>query len=755
MTSRTERLLAWFVPLSAPAIALGILLGRASEQSLPGWIALGCALAAALLLRDRERLAAAVAAVCAIGFVLGQGAYHPALPAEGYYRVCGIVAGEIRQGDFGQVKTELRYVTLDGKPAGNAYWSFYLEDEEPLPSGLEPGVQVSVTAKLYHPEGADNPQGYDFREYLLQQGVTIGVYGREEMQLSAAPFRPDTLAAWLRHRLSEGLTAAMGAEAGGYASAMLLGVKELVPSEDRTAFSRLGIAHVLSISGFHVGVLAALTDWILRRLKRSVLCRALVTSVLLGGYCLLTGAMSPVVRATVICILHQYGMLRHRQRSDLHLLSASFVLILIFQPCQLTSASFQLTYGAMLGLMLITPTLQSLWEPDNRRLNRLWQTLTATAGAQIGVLAPQLYWFGETPVLALVLNMAVFLLTGGLMTLYWLTLALLPFPLLAQAAGAVSAWLTSLMLGAVRWLGQWEYIVLWTKHAGLMTAAGWLLIMVALSWLNVLPSRRRLAAGLAGAALLTVSLIPLPNPHTEYIQFSVGDADAALLRDRDTVVAVDLGEDGYDIAQYLHQRRLGVDMLILTHLHSDHAGGLAALLEDDIPVRRCFLPEGAELSLIEPDVTELLKQLESRGTRLIILSRGDVIPLPSGEITVLWPEKGRVRPGQDANHYSLAMRVRLHETSMLLTGDLSGAYEGYVAVPADILKAAHHGSSSSTLPEFVRQVSPQAVLLSADDDERAAALAARVPDAALYDTGRDGAITIRFTEEGWTVTTFK
>lgn len=755
VTQRQERLLAWVLPWAALMLAAGILLGRMANAALPGWIALGCALMTVILCRGWGRFMAAGLTVCALGFVLGQAAYHPALPAEGAYTVSGIVTGEIRYGDRGQVKTELHHVTLNGVKADNAYWSFYLAEEEALPEGLKPGVMVTMTADVYHPDGADNPDGYDFREYLLQRKMTFGVYGRDDLTCTAAPFTLDGAAAALRHRLSQGMVSAMGEDAGGYASAMLLGVTSLVPSEDREAFSRLGIAHVLSISGFHVGVLAMLIGLLFQALKLSRRLQCGFVGVMLAAYCLLTGAHAPVVRAAVLFLLREYGALRHRQRSSLHLLCASMIGILLVSPCQVTGASFQLTYGAMLGLTLVTPAMQRLWKSRARGLQKLWELTCATMGAQIGVLVPQLYWFGELPLLGLVLNLFVFSLTTGVMALYWLTLVLLPIPTLAGAVGSLAGWVTTLLTGAVRTLGNLNCISLWTKQANVLTLIGWCLLMVAISYLAVLHGRKRLLCGIAGGALMILSLIPLPHTTTEYIQFSVGNADAALLYDQEKVVLIDTGENGYDASRYLHHRRLSVDALILTHLHTDHAGGVEALLADRIPVTTCYVPWGGDTLAVSEDMTALMQRLEATGTQIVTLSRGDVIDLPSGKITVLWPEEGRVRPAMDPNSYSMTMLAEVQGVTLMLTGDLDGAYEMYAAAPADVLKAAHHGSVNSSSEAFLAAVQPQMVLISTGRKDRLERMQEKAGDSDVFSTAQHGALTIRMDAGAYTIETFK
>lgn len=751
----------WLLPQMTAGLMAGVLLGRATALAgLSSWpgavIGLAVGLACTMLGAGRRRTLGAVLTAGFLGCLLSFAAYTPPLPAEGTHLITGVVSQEIRLREDGQVQTILADVTIDGQPwRSGAYWTYYLDEGAALPEALTPGAHVAMSGRVYHPSGAENPGGFDFREYLLQRGVHFGVYGADELTFSAGPFSLAGTLAAIRHDLSQRLMAVMGEEAGAYAAAMLLGTRDFIPQEDNSAFSRLGIAHILSVSGYHVGVLTAMLALLLRPLKMRRSHQLLLRCVILWAYCLLTGGSAPVVRAALLALLWELSRVRHRQGLALHMLCCTAAVQLIFTPTLLTSASFQLTYGAMLGLLLLQPGVKRLVRTTHPTLNRVWTALSASIAAQLGLLPAQLYWFGELPLLSLILNLLVALVTTGVMALYWLTLALLWLPGVREALGWLSAQVTGLLLAGVRFLAGLEGISLWTAQMGPVALLGW--AMLCLGLIAILPRRfshRQRVLALAGALLMTATLLPLPHRETTYIQFSVGEADAALLHDQDTVIVIDTGEDGKALATYLHQQRLTVDMLILTHLHLDHAGGVQALLDQGIPVRRCYLPADAEVPSIDPGLLELLDALREGGTELASLSRGNVLTLPSGTLTALWPVAGATRPYQDANHASLALLAEVRGTTLLLTGDLTGTYEGYAAVKADLLKAAHHGSASSTLPTFLEAVDPQAILLSCGDEEREISLATRSGNIPVYSTNASGAITVRFDEGSFRVYPF-
>ena len=217
---------------------------------------------------------------------------------------------------------------------------------------------------------------------------------------------------------------------------------------------------------------------------------------------------------------------------------------------------------------------------------------------------------------------------------------------------------------------------------------------------------------------------------------------------------MDAGLDDGIVSGFLRRNRLTPDAVILTHLHSDHAAGLKSLMDDEIPVPVLYLPSGAEDQQIDAGILALLDRMRASGTEFRELSRGDSLPLPSGSLTVLWPEKGRTRPGQDANNYSLVSFFALQGVAFLQTGDITGTYESYSAVQADLLKAAHHGSRFSTSPDFLSAVDPRAVLLSCEKLSRANEFSERAGGIPVWSTAESGALTVRFSDGAFTVVPF-
>lgn len=746
------------MPCAALLMMAGIALGFQAPTSAMPMLCVSAALAGLLLLgRRRTRAAGCLLLTFLLGAALGIRMANPTLPPEGDAQVTGVVAGEVDfRAEKGQVRVILRDVTLNGERiASGAYWTFYLKADENIPDFLMPGARISMTAEVYHPQGQRNPHGYDFRQALRQKNILIGLYGAAKLQALPDGLSLYGLAARFNHRMAQTLRDVCGEEAGQLASAVLLGMRDEVPDEEQEQFRRLGIAHILSVSGFHVGVLVALLTLLMMPVKHRRLRMALTLPMLLA-YAFLTGGNAPAVRAVLLWAIVCWGRIRHKRVLMLHVLCASAMIQLMFAPAQLFSASFQMTYGVMAAICGITAQTAPNAQKKRGWKGKILSLLSVSAAAQFGVLLPELYWFGRVPLLGIAVN--VLLVTGMnvLLLLDWVTLLLTPIPWLAALPGAATRAVSEGFLHLVNALGRFAP-TLWTRQPDVWVVLGWLLVFAALlpfgksrnRWQN---RKKRLPMLAAGAALMATILLPAPFSGTEYIQLDMGDADAAVLRQEKHVLVVDAGEYGGDLASYLRAEHLPVDLLVLTHLHSDHAGGVRELLDEGIPIRRCVMPSGALEADFDEEVLPLLARMEANGTVIETVHRGDILQWAEGKLTVLFPPEGF--SASNANDGSMALLVEAEGVKLLLTGDLSARYGQYAAVSADVVKAAHHGSKNGTTQAFLDESAPTAVLVSTKR-ENAADYLRGITDADVYSTLESGAIIIRMADGHFTIEEFE
>ncbi len=766
-------------PLVCAALCYGagVLIG-ASRPFCLLWAAgllIACLLAIVWFLSGRKTALGMFPAFFFLGLVLASWGASPARPPEGNYAFTGTVFGQVRSREDGQIACTLSGVALDGSTlTGKAYWTFYLKEGELAPA-LENGSRVAFSGKLYHPDGRQNPHGFDFELYLKQRGTFVCLYGRDG--LTVAP--PET--AWdgsyayrLRCALTQALQNVMGDKAA-LASVMLLGTNDQLPEESREDFRITGTAHVLSISGLHVAYLAAMAVWLLKRLKVRPKARFIIVAVFLLAYSWLVGFSAPVIRSSLMLLVYLGAKLSGRHHDPLTSVSTAFLIWLLIKPLDLLSPGFQLSFGAVAAMLLLGEPLikwQNRLFPGKKQrgkgrfrryLYRKWQSIKALPAlgitAQIGVALPLACWYHGISLLGIFVNLLVIPYVAVLMVAFLLALVLSPLGVIGQAAGTVAGWLADLMLGAVGFAADVPGMAVKVASPAWPAIVGGIAFLILLSPYVLWRGRQR-ALLLAAAILFAVGgSIALINHDVRYIQLSVGDADAAILEDGAYTAVIDTGQTGAEVADYLRGEGRSVDALVLTHLHLDHAGGLKRLLAEDIEIRCAYIPEGAEDALPDAEGLMQLALLREKGIPVKMLHAGDVLTSPRTAMTVLWPKQGTVRPGQDANHSSLAAYLQMEGVSLLTTGDITGEYEQYAAAGADILKVAHHGSAGSTADDFLSTVSPQMALLSCSGLGALPSLKTveRLggQNIAVYRTDQSGAVTLLVQEDNWQVHPYK
>ena len=684
----------------------------------------------ALLFWSLERQAGIALAICffALGALRADAAMTVTQPHPGTYEINGVVYGGAASRTDNRIAFTLGKITLDGEAVpGFAYCSLHYEE---APPELFDGAEVRFSGRVYLPEGKSGEPHTDFRMWMLQRGLSFGVAAYQEVTVANTPdtAAPADLAYRIRAFSQRSLERIMG-ENVRVAMAMVFGQRDGLTEEENDAFATLGIAHLMSVSGLHVSILGGLLlegierlrKWRKLRLPRWFPLAAL--SVLMLVYCAVTGFSAAANRAAVMLLMYTLARLWLRWAERVTVLAAAMLGVLLINPLHASSAGFVLSFSTMLAILLYAQPLgrwlnRHLFRPTEdrsklRRRRQFCDSLSVAPSAQCGVLLPTISYFHQLPLYGVLINLFIVpLVSTVLVPLYILALPASWIPLVGNAVGFAASALTTVLLWLVNLLSALPFAAIRTAEPPAVLSLGLGMAMIILSQRVPGSFRRRLtAAALTVLIALAGAWYDQPAP-LRYIQLSVGQADSALLLDHDQTVLIDAGSDGREALDYLQAEARDVDALYITHLHMDHIGGVVQLLDADIAIHQVYLPVGAERQQADPAAAEILSRLRMQGIPVTELASGDELHYNESVIHVLWPEARGVRPGHDANDLPLVLSIDLRGYTLLCASDLTGLYENYAAIPADVLKVAHHGSSASTKEAFLDFVDPAAALLS-------------------------------------------
>ena len=721
--------------LAALGFALGVwLLQRQPE--LPGiaWLVAGLASACGLLVAASlstrlARLGALLALVsfAILGFCWAAGFAHLRLAdqldpeIEGRdVAATGVIAGlpqVLERGvrfDFDVESAEVGVpqrlvVTWYGGPPG--------EEAQDLPE-LRAGERWRFTLRLRRPHGSLNPHGFDYEAWLLERGVRATGYVRLPSARGTSATQPERLAEFvprpgywierLREAVRERFRAALPEHRfAGVLVALAIGDQRAIDPGEWQLFARTGVSHLMSISGLHVtmvaGLFAAFVSFCWRRSERLMLALPAQKAAALAGflaalaYCLLSGFAVPAQRTLYMVGVVAAALWLGRTDSPSRVLAAALLLVLALDPWAVLSPGFWLSFAAVAVIFYIGAgrSAPAHWLAQWGRVQ--W-------AVTIGLAPLLLALFQQVSLVSPVANAVAIPLVSLVITPLALAGALLPFDWILELAHA----LMEILMALLEWLALLPGAV-WHQHAPLPWTVP--LAILGVAWL-LLP-RGFPARGLGLLLMLPLFALAPPGPRAGELwvtALDVGQGLAVVVRTEHHALLYDAGpafsafadSGNRVIVPYLRGEGIErLDALVVSHDDNDHAGGAASVLEA-IPVSLLWSSLPADHPLLKVPAWRV-PCLAGRawtwdGVAFEFLH-------PAGEI----PSGPRVR----ANNRSCVLRVEAPGGRVLLTGDIERAAERELLerapglLRAEALLVPHHGSATSSTPDFVKQVAPR------------------------------------------------
>jgi competence protein ComEC len=514
-----------------------------------------------------------------------------------------------------------------------------------------------------------------------------------------------------RDALASGLLRAADVDAARIRAAELaaglaLGRRDLIPVERRDVWRRSGFAHLLAVSGLHVGLVGGLAWLAAVAIGLGPTAARLVVLATLPGYAVLAGASPSAVRAALMGIAYLLARLAGRPVLPLAAVLIAATAMVLARPPLVFEPGFQLTVLITAGLVRWVPPLAGVL-PGPR-----WLAGAAAVPvvAQLVAAPVVAFHFGTLRPGAVLANMAIPLLLAPLLAAALTAVAMAPI----WAAGAAlvldlvaTLGRTTLALGAPGRAIELAAPPLPAVAVAALAVAGWLAIRPG-RW-----GRWGAAAWAATLASFAAWWILLPGPPAPSVTLlPVGDGLAAVVAGPDSTLLVDGGRLRDEARSMLAAVGVrGLDAAIASHGDDDHIGGLAGVLTTT-PPGRLLLP-----SWLTGDAraVPLLRAARAGRTRVLPVARGSVIAFASNRVEVLWPPA--VGPPAAENERSLVARVRTGAGTILVTSDVGRSTERRLVAGADlrsqVLLAGHHGSRTSTGPELLAAARPDVILIPA------------------------------------------
>ncbi len=516
-------------------------------------------------------------------------------------------------------------------------------------------------------------------------------------------------------------------DVGGLLVGFVTGDTRLLSDHTAEAMRATGLTHLTAVSGSNVAIVIGGVLAVVYALGVGVRTRRGVVVVTIVWFAFVTRFEPSVLRAGTMALLLVGVNIRGVARDARHALAGAVLLLVLVDPFVAGSLGLQLSATATAGVLVVAPIVRQrlarwvLFE-RSRVTRRLSDVAAVTIGAQVAVVPLLLATFGEVPLASVPANVIA-----------------VPAAMFAAALSFVATVVAVVHVDAASgllWVAAWSArIVVWSAHrfadvgAVVDVSRPWAVIalVAGCGWVVTrAPHVTRLFAGVTVVAVVAASVPTvggwLPRSEFTVTAIDVGQADAFLVEAPGARILVDAGADA-TVARWLRSRgRRHLDVVVVTHPHLDHVGGVADVLRRVAVDAVWFRPQEADL----PEVDDLFAVASERGVPVRVPRAGDVVTVGDLSVEVLHPPEGRPHRFErsELNDMSTVLRITHADgRRVLTTGDLERAGQARLLatsprrLAAELVTVPHHGAAT-TDPAFLAASGASVALISAGTDNR-------------------------------------
>jgi len=503
---------------------------------------------------------------------------------------------------------------------------------------------------------------------------------------------------------------------------MLLGEKRGMPKSLRDTFVDSGVAHILAVSGLHVGILIGVLLLLLPIFRIRGLPQLIIIVIITILYLGLIEFRTSAVRAGLMILFASLGFFLERRYESINGVLVAAIIIHLISPQALTDVSFQLSFFAVTAILLIAPRIYSFFK--ERKIHAVIKKylilpFAVSFSATIGTGLIMLYHFFRFPILVVFANLLIIPLVGLALPLGFLVLLLnLFFKALAGIyANTLQAVLKLIILISEKFANLSFAIIEPGRPSVLLILIFYLAVMLILFWKNLRFRKISLALILLGLNFIVWQNAFHPNNLSiTFLDVKTGDAIFLNLPNGRNMM-IDAGEENEVVPQFLKSKGIkNIDLAVITHPHLDHYGGVRRLV-DDFNIENLLIATEKSKDTLKALYTNLIDNIKRKGVKIYYADRGQIIKGLGINVEVLSPNAMIRRiynmDTLNINVISIVMKVEYNNISFLFPGDLDDSefIEG-LPVRAKILKSPHHASKKANSRLLFNMVKPEYIVIT-------------------------------------------
>lgn len=585
-----------------------------------------------------------------------------------------------------------------------------------IPS-IKYGDSLYIEGEFKQPEEARNYKGYNYKQYLKTKKV-IGTVELEKAKIlkSSNGSFIHNIQKYIRDTINGTLTD----EEGNLLLAILLGDKDKLSEDIQESFKTSNLSHMLAVSGAHVSYIILGLTYVLQNSIIGKKNGKIVCIIFLLAFMAITNFTPSVTRACIMAILTLFSSIIYRKSDVYTNISVAALITLIFNPYSLLDLGFQLSYGGTIGIIIFIKRIQEK-KSNSKVINYIKQMALVSIYANIIIIPIMMYHFNTVSFTFIISNimaspiLGIIVITGFLFIIASITVK----PLTRLIAIFIKP-ILSILIKISQICSKLPFSNILVVTPYMFNVISYYAII-----LYCIKSKKNNKCKIIICLLIVLILINFiiyifpQKLRIFFIDVGQGDSTLIITPDKKTVLIDGGGSDSFDVGEkvllpYLLDRRiLKIDYVLILHFDTDHCGGILTIMEK-VKVKNIIISEQAEHS---ENYERFKKLMIHKKIRLIEVKKGDKIKIGRySEFKILFPTS-RLLSENPLNNNSIVAQFNYNNFKMLFTGDIEKLAEQQILktekaeIRADILKVAHHGSKTSSIPEFIKAVRPKIALI--------------------------------------------
>ena len=585
-----------------------------------------------------------------------------------------------------------------------------------IPS-IKYGDSLYIEGEFKQPEEARNYKGYNYKQYLKTKKI-IGTVELEKVKIlkSSNGSFIHNIQKYIRDTINGTLTD----EEGNLLLAILLGDKDKLSEDIQESFKTSNLSHMLAVSGAHVSYIILGLTYVLQNSIIGKKNGKIVCIIFLLAFMAITNFTPSVTRACIMAILTLFSSIIYRKSDVYTNISVAALITLIFNPYSLLDLGFQLSYGGTIGIIIFIKRIQEK-KSNSKVINYIKQMALVSIYANIIIIPIMMYHFNTVSFTFIISNimaspiLGIIVITGFLFIIASITVK----PLTRLIAIFIKP-ILSILIKISQICSKLPFSNILVVTPYMFNVISYYAII-----LYCIKSKKNNKCKIIICLLIVLILINFiiyifpQKLRIFFIDVGQGDSTLIITPDKKTVLIDGGGSDSFDVGEkvllpYLLDRRiLKIDYVLISHFDTDHCGGILTIMEK-VKVKNIIISEQAEHS---ENYERFKKLMIHKRIRLIEVKKGDKIKIGRySEFKILFPTS-RLLSENPLNNNSIVAQFNYNNFKMLFTGDIEKLAEQQILktekaeIRADILKVAHHGSKTSSIPEFIKAVRPKIALI--------------------------------------------